>query len=68
MQSQIDRLLKLNGDCWKRTNLAKQHVENLLQEVVDLQLSLKEKEQQIAELEKQLAVFENGLEKHGKVL
>jgi predicted RNase H-like nuclease (RuvC/YqgF family) len=58
MQSQIDRLLKLNADCWQRNNLTKQHIECLLQEIVDLQLAIKEKEQLVDKLKKQLEQLE----------
>jgi chromosome segregation ATPase len=62
MQSQIDRLLKLNADCWQRTNLTKQHIECLLQEIVDLQLAVKEKEQLIDKLKKQHAALEKSID------
>jgi predicted RNase H-like nuclease (RuvC/YqgF family) len=65
MQSQIERLLKLNADCWQRNNLTKQHTECLLQEIVDLQLAIKEREQLIDKLKKQLALLEKSVEVDG---
>jgi len=67
MQSQIERLLRLNADCWQRNNLTKQHVECLLQEVVDLQLSLKEKDQVIEKLQKQLMTMKPGSDEVNQV-
>ena len=54
MQSQLERLAKLNAEYRRKTTLNQKRSENLIQEKTDLQAQLHDKEQQINRIKDRL--------------